>query len=116
MCTGWWLALADGREGWVPASYLTLGTAINHSESFEWATTNVGKATVGSKYITMTAFNAQIETDISFPECVVVDVVNRSLTGWWKIRLTVVASYPGHSQFINVTCKRGVACIRGYLC
>ena len=57
--------------------------------SFKWTIVPNVK-TSGLKYITMAAFEAQTEADITFPECVVVDVISRSLTGWWQIRLEYI--------------------------
>lgn len=58
-----------------------------------------GKTTGGLKYITMTAFSAQNEADLTLAECAVVEVVCKSLTGWWKVRL---ASYL-HTKVYNMS-------------
>ena len=76
--------MTDGKEGWIPASYISPGTKVDANISFDW-TTPVGKTT-GLKYITMAAFEAQHKADVAFPECAVVDVICQSLVGWWQIR------------------------------
>lgn len=82
---GWWLAWANGKDGWVPASFLLPGMKLDSDVSFKWTTVAAAK-NAGLKYITMAAFEAQNEVDTTFPECTVVDVISKSLTGWWQIR------------------------------
>ena len=88
---GWWLAWADGKEGWVPASFLSPSIKLEDADQIpsHWISTS-DQVIGGLKYITMAAFSAQTEEDLTLSECAVVEVVGKSLTGWWKVRL---ASY-----------------------
>ena len=81
---GWWLAWCEGKEGWVPASFLSPSTNVDDI-SLKWTDTPTGKTT-GLQYIAMAAFERQNEADVTFPECAIIDVFNRSLTGWWNVR------------------------------
>ena len=106
-----------GREGWVPASFLLPGTKHDSDVSSYWTTVS-GKTTSGLKYVTMAEFNAQNETDLTLPECAVVEVVTKSPSGWWKVRLDLyieiivpLSSYKGVSKtqlyVSDVYCRYG---------
>ena len=54
------------------------------------------------KYITMAAFSAQNEADLTLPECAVVEVIGKSLTGWWKVRSALNINFGGIIQYKNI--------------
>jgi len=37
-------------------------------------------------YITKAEYMAQLEDEVSFPKHAMVDVIEKSITGWWTIR------------------------------
>ena len=37
-------------------------------------------------YLTKAEYTAQLEDEVSFPKHVMVDVIEKSITGWWTIR------------------------------
>lgn len=37
-------------------------------------------------YLTEAEYTAQLEDEVSFPKQVMVDVIEKSITGWWTIR------------------------------
>lgn len=37
-------------------------------------------------YLTKAEYMAQLEDEVSFPKHVMVDVIEKSITGWWTIR------------------------------
>ncbi len=40
----------------------------------------------GEKYVTKAAFKGEIEEDISFPEKATIEVIEKSISGWWMVR------------------------------
>ena len=40
----------------------------------------------GEKYITKAAFKGEFEEDISFPEKATIEVIEKSISGWWMVR------------------------------
>lgn len=76
----------DGKQGWVPASFLEPNDQIlqlDHNEELE-----PSKVTDGEKYLTTAPFRAQNEMDISLPQSASVEVIEKSITGWWTVRYT----------------------------
>lgn len=55
------------------------------------------------KYITMAAFSAQNEADLTLPECAVVEVIGKSLTGWWRVRLAFTGVYQKYKKDMQVS-------------
>ena len=51
----------------------------------------------------MAAFSAQNEADLALPECAVVEVVGKSLTGWWKVRYTIAMHF-----VVQLTAHKGM--------
>lgn len=77
---GWWLALCNGKQGWVPASYL-------HSQDSQTDTSNgVLVPKKGEECIASADYCAECDGDISFPEGARVEVLERAPTGWWVVR------------------------------
>ena len=55
----------------------------------------------------MAAFSAQNEADLTLPECAVVEVIGKSLTGWWKVRSAlnfagIIQNYAGTTCTANL--------------
>ena len=40
----------------------------------------------GEEYVTKAAFKGQFEEDISFPEKATMEVIEKSISGWWMVR------------------------------
>ena len=73
----------DGKQGWVPASFLEpYDRRLQSSETAELEPTEVE----AEKYITMVPFRAESVTDISLPQSATVEVIEKSISGWWLIR------------------------------
>ena len=71
----------------MPASFLSPGTKLDDTDIPSYWIEPSGKTAAGLKYITMAAFSAQNEADLTLPECAIIEVVSKSFTGWWKVRL-----------------------------
>ena len=41
----------------------------------------------GENYITLKAYDAELDDEISFPENVIVTVIHKHLDGWWVVSL-----------------------------
>lgn len=40
----------------------------------------------GDEYITRAAFKGEFEEDVSFPEKATIEVIEKSISGWWMVR------------------------------
>lgn len=75
---GWWFVNVDEEQGWVPAAYLeredgTTDEIINQTELTE-------------KYITTSAYKAELDDEMSFEIGVLVTVIEKNFDGWWLVR------------------------------
>lgn len=75
---GWWFVNVDEEQGWVPAAYLeredgTTEEVTNQSELAE-------------KYITTSAYKAELDDEMSFEIGVLVTVIEKNFDGWWLVR------------------------------
>ena len=57
----------------------------------------------------MAAFSAQNEADLTLPECAVVEIVTKSLTGWWKVRLADIMQLAARAYLLTLdfNCRYG---------
>ena len=76
---GWWFVNVDDfHEGWVPATYLE---PLYGSED-----PRVQKLDEEEVHITLNAYEAQHDDEVSFEKGVLVEVFEKGMDGWWKIR------------------------------
>ena len=68
----------DFHEGWVPATYLEplYGSEDPRSQKLDEE----------EVHITLNAYTAQHDDEISFEKGVLVEVFEKGFDGWWKIR------------------------------
>ncbi|XP_070211989.1 SH3 and PX domain-containing protein 2B-like isoform X2 [Littorina saxatilis] len=78
--SGWWFVNAEEQQGWVPSTYLEPvdGTAANQA-SF----VRDGQE---EKFICIETFTAQNDDEISLEKGVIVEVEEKSMDGWWKVK------------------------------
>ncbi|XP_076025342.1 neutrophil cytosol factor 1 isoform X2 [Genypterus blacodes] len=76
---GWWFCQAEARRGWVPASYLE---PLDGPEEAEDAEPNYE----GEQYITIGAYEAEQEDEMSLNLGETIEVIHKLLDGWWVIR------------------------------
>ncbi|XP_034033590.1 neutrophil cytosol factor 1 [Thalassophryne amazonica] len=76
---GWWFCQSESKHGWVPASYLE---PLDGPEETEDAQPNYE----GELYVTVKAYEAEEEDEISLQLGQTIEVIHKLLDGWWVIR------------------------------
>uniref|UniRef100_A0A674MFJ3 Neutrophil cytosolic factor 1 n=1 Tax=Takifugu rubripes TaxID=31033 RepID=A0A674MFJ3_TAKRU len=76
---GWWFCQCDSKRGWVPASYLE---PLDGPEESEEAEPDYG----GELYITIKAYKAEQEDEITLDLGESIEVIHKLLDGWWVVR------------------------------
>jgi len=79
---GWWFVDLDGELGWAPASYLEPRDGSMDDQVLE-----VFEEGQEETYITMAAYEAELEDEISFEMGKIVEVVQKNLDGWWLVKI-----------------------------
>ncbi|KAF3705563.1 Neutrophil cytosolic factor 1 [Channa argus] len=76
---GWWFCEFESKHGWVPASYLE---PLDGPEEAEDAEPNYE----GELYVTINAYKAEQEDEISLDMGETAEVIHKLLDGWWVVR------------------------------
>uniref|UniRef100_A0A7N6BYD6 Neutrophil cytosolic factor 1 n=1 Tax=Anabas testudineus TaxID=64144 RepID=A0A7N6BYD6_ANATE len=76
---GWWFCQCESKHGWVPASYLE---PLDGPEEAEDVEPNYE----GELYITINAYKAEQEDEISLDMGETTEVIHKLLDGWWVAR------------------------------
>lgn len=76
---GWWFCQCDSRRGWVPASYLE---PLDKPEEDEDAEPDYE----GELYVTINAYEAEQDDEISLEIGETIEVIHKLLDGWWVVR------------------------------
>ncbi|XP_049893593.1 neutrophil cytosol factor 1 [Epinephelus moara] len=76
---GWWFCQCESKRGWIPASYLE---PLDGPEEAEDAEPNYE----GELHVTIKAYKAEQEDEISLQLGETVSVIHRLLDGWWVVR------------------------------
>uniref|UniRef100_A0A452DHY1 Neutrophil cytosolic factor 1 n=1 Tax=Bos taurus TaxID=9913 RepID=A0A452DHY1_BOVIN len=84
--SGWWFCQMKTKRGWVPASYLEPLDSPDEAEDPE-------PNYAGEPYITIKAYTAVLEDEISLEEGEAIEVIHKLLDGWWVIRKEDVTGY-----------------------
>jgi len=80
---GWWFVNVDDfNEGWVPATYLEPLYGA-HDDEAHMQILSPGEEEV---FITINRYSAQHHDEATFEKGVLVEVFEKGLDGWWKIR------------------------------
>ena len=53
----------------------------------------------GEEYVTKAEFRGQIEEDISFPEKATIEVIEKSISGWWMVRCVLICLWSQGAHF-----------------
>ncbi|XP_036164573.1 neutrophil cytosol factor 1 [Myotis myotis] len=77
--SGWWFCQMKTKRGWVPASYLEPLDSPDEAEDPE-------PNYAGEPYVTIKAYTAVEEDEISLQEGETIEVIHKLLDGWWVIR------------------------------
>ncbi|XP_070773212.1 neutrophil cytosol factor 1 [Enoplosus armatus] len=76
---GWWFCQCESKRGWIPSSYLE---PLDGPEESEEAEPNYE----GELHITIKAYKAEQEDEISLELGETIEVIHKLLDGWWVIR------------------------------
>uniref|UniRef100_A0A3Q3QYH2 Neutrophil cytosolic factor 1 n=1 Tax=Monopterus albus TaxID=43700 RepID=A0A3Q3QYH2_MONAL len=76
---GWWFCQGESKRGWVPASYLE---PLDGPDEGEDAEPNYE----GELHVTINAYKAEQEDEISLELGDTVAVIHKLLDGWWVVR------------------------------
>ncbi|XP_013397808.1 SH3 and PX domain-containing protein 2A isoform X2 [Lingula anatina] len=77
--SGWWLVSVNDEQGWVPASFLERVDGKKDELTVKM------KAGV-EKYLVIQPYKAQNSDELDLEKGMIVDVTEKSLDGWWKLR------------------------------
>ncbi|XP_062947856.1 neutrophil cytosol factor 1 [Cynocephalus volans] len=83
---GWWFCQRKAMRGWVPASFLE---PLDSPDELEDPEPNYA----GEPYVTIKAYAAVEEDEVSLPEGETIEVIHKLLDGWWVIRKDDVTGY-----------------------
>ncbi|MBV96550.1 Neutrophil cytosol factor 1, partial [Eschrichtius robustus] len=79
--SGWWFCQMKTKRGWVPASYLEPLDSPDEAEDPE-------PNYAGEPYVTIKAYTALLEDEMSLEQGETIEVIHKLLDGWWVIRLS----------------------------
>ncbi|XP_032286741.1 neutrophil cytosol factor 1 [Phoca vitulina] len=84
--SGWWFCQMKTKRGWVPASYLEPLDSPDETEDPE-------PNYEGEPYVSIKAYTAQMEDEVSLQEGEAIEVIHKLLDGWWVIRKNDITGY-----------------------
>ncbi|XP_034844594.1 neutrophil cytosol factor 1 isoform X1 [Mirounga angustirostris] len=84
--SGWWFCQTKTKRGWVPASYLEPLDSPDETEDPE-------PNYEGEPYVSIKAYTAQMEDEVSLQEGEAIEVIHKLLDGWWVIRKNDITGY-----------------------
>ncbi|XP_036897637.1 neutrophil cytosol factor 1 [Sturnira hondurensis] len=84
--SGWWFCQMKKKRGWVPASYLEPLDSPDEAEDPE-------PNYAGEPYVTIKAYTAAMEDELSLQQGETVEVIHKLLDGWWVIRKEDITGY-----------------------
>ncbi|XP_041476931.1 SH3 and PX domain-containing protein 2A-like isoform X1 [Lytechinus variegatus] len=89
---GWWFVTVQDQHGWAPGTFLQKPDGQEEEEEEETLIPGNDES-----YITNNAYQGQAEDEISFETGVIVNIIQKSLDGWWKV------SYQGKQGWAPAT-------------
>uniref|UniRef100_A0A668W3W3 Neutrophil cytosolic factor 1 n=2 Tax=Oreochromis aureus TaxID=47969 RepID=A0A668W3W3_OREAU len=95
---GWWFCQCESKRGWIPASYLE---PLDGPDEAEDAEPNYE----GDEHITIQAYKAEQDDEISLEVGETVEVIHKLLDGWWVVRKGDETGY-FPSMFLSKAGKR----------
>ncbi|XP_038563590.1 neutrophil cytosol factor 1 [Micropterus salmoides] len=97
---GWWFCQYENKHGWVPASYLE---PLDGPEEAEEDEPNYE----GELHVTIKAYKAEQEDEISLDLGETIEVIHKLLDGWWVVRKGDETGY-FPSMFLHKAGKREI--------
>ncbi|XP_031428013.1 SH3 and PX domain-containing protein 2B isoform X2 [Clupea harengus] len=103
--SGWWFVSSDDAQGWVPATCLE---AQDDPDDFSFP------GEEEEKYSVIYPYSARDEDEIDLERGMIVEIVQKNLEGWWKIRYQgkegwAPASYLKKADVLSQKIAAGVA-------
>nr|XP_013004763.1 neutrophil cytosol factor 1 isoform X3 [Cavia porcellus] len=83
---GWWFCQMKAKRGWVPASFLEPLDSPDEAEDPE-------PNYAGEPYISIKAYTAVEEDEMSLSEGEAIEVIHKLLDGWWVVRKEDATGY-----------------------
>jgi hypothetical protein len=83
--TGWWMVMSDDEQGYAPAAYLEPVEGLRKQHNVEQQRMETENSTC-EEYEAMESYSAQSEDEVTFKTGDTIQVLSKSLDGWWKIR------------------------------
>ncbi|XP_072026137.1 LOW QUALITY PROTEIN: SH3 and PX domain-containing protein 2B-like [Amphiura filiformis] len=74
---GWWFVSVNDSQGWAPGTFLATSDSRDEEETL---------TPCDELFITNNEYVAQQPDEVSFQRGVVLNVIQKSLDGWWKVR------------------------------
>ncbi|XP_047389798.1 neutrophil cytosol factor 1 [Sciurus carolinensis] len=84
--SGWWFCQMKAKRGWVPASFLEPLDSPDEAEDPE-------PNYAGEPYVTIKAYTAVEEDEMSLAQGETIEVIHKLLDGWWVVRKEDVTGY-----------------------
>uniref|UniRef100_G1TXJ4 SH3 domain-containing protein n=1 Tax=Oryctolagus cuniculus TaxID=9986 RepID=G1TXJ4_RABIT len=84
--SGWWFCQMKTKRGWVPASFLEPLDSPDEPEDPE-------PNYAGEPYVTIKAYTAVEEDEVSLAQGEAIEVIHKLLDGWWVVRKEDVTGY-----------------------
>ncbi|VTJ56531.1 Hypothetical predicted protein [Marmota monax] len=84
--SGWWFCQMKAKRGWVPASFLEPLDSPDEAEDPE-------PNYAGEPYVTIKAYTAVEEDEMSLSQGETIEVIHKLLDGWWVVRKEDVTGY-----------------------
>ncbi|XP_006811055.2 neutrophil cytosol factor 1-like, partial [Neolamprologus brichardi] len=94
----WWFCQFESKRGWIPASYLE---PLDGPDEAEEAEPNYE----GDEHVTIQAYKAEQDDEISLEVGETVEVIHKLLDGWWVVRKGDETGY-FPSMFLSKAGKR----------
>lgn len=101
LISGWWFVTNGKDQGWAPCSYLegdkdeeeamtSLGISLCYREDLKFTVYSLSPCTIQEdtqKYYSVDNYEAEEDDEISFKRGAIVDVLQKSMDGWWLVRI-----------------------------
>ncbi|CAI8044018.1 Neutrophil cytosol factor 1, partial [Geodia barretti] len=110
--SGWWMVDASGALGWAPASYLVPVDEEDIAEEKEENERLMSSMRVGARYISLSAYQASRDDEISFVSGAIVKLIKKYADGWWLIRYNGGEGFVPGSMFRKFDRRQGTAYVK----
>lgn len=124
---GWWLVDASGIMGWAPASFLVpvdeddIETDQQENEALigsekgelQHPRSTIIIIVVGARYISMSAYQASRDDELSFVRGAIVRLIKKHVDGWWLVRYNGGEGFVPGSLFQKFDKRQSTVYVKG---